>query len=121
MEEFRSLTIGALLQRGFHQSVGTTGRGHHFATDVKMKRASADFVDVRMDVHRFLDTSNTDFGIPDVDKTQVNATEHSCSLSHCYRAWLSSDHRSELALPIVSSATATEHGCSLILTVIRQS
>ena len=58
MEEFRSLTIGALLQRGFHQSVGTTGRGHHFATDVKMKRASADFVDVCMDVHRLLDTSN---------------------------------------------------------------
>ena len=121
MEEFRSLTIGALLQRGFHQSVGTTGRGHHFATDVKMKRASADFVDVRMDVHRFLDTSNTDFGIPDVDKTQVNATEHGCSLSHCYRAWLSSDHRSELALPIVFSTTATGHGCSLLPTVIRQS
>ena len=41
--------------------------------------------------------------------------------SHCYRAWLLSDHRSELALPIVFSATATEHGCSLIPTVIRQS
>ena len=37
------------------------------------------------------------------------------------RAWLSSDHCSELALLIVFSATATEHGCSLIPTVIRQS
>ena len=66
----------------------------------------------------------TDFGIPDVDKTQVNATKHKSMLqstSQCYRAWLSFDHRSELALPIVFSATATEHGCSLILTVIRQS
>ena len=36
------------------------------------------------------------------------------STSQCYRAWLSSDHRSELASPIVFSATATEHGCELI-------
>ena len=58
MEEIRSLTIGALLQRGFHQSVGTTGRGHHFATNVKMKRASADLVDTCMDVHRLPETSD---------------------------------------------------------------
>ena len=37
------------------------------------------------------------------------------------RAGLSSDHCSELALLIVFSAIATEHGCSLIPTVIRQS
>ena len=36
------------------------------------------------------------------------------SRSPCYGAWLSFDHRSELALPIVFSATATEHGCELI-------
>ena len=32
------------------------------------------------------------------------------SLGHCYRAWLSSDPRSELASPIAFSATAAEHG-----------
>ena len=36
------------------------------------------------------------------------------SRSPCYGAWLSFDHRSELASPIVFSATATEHGCELI-------
>ena len=29
---------------------------------------------------------------------------------HCYRAWFSSDARSELGLPLFSSATAPEHG-----------
>ena len=38
--------------------------------------------------------------------TYSAATEH----SHCYRAWLLSDPRSDLGLPISLSATATEHG-----------
>ena len=33
---------------------------------------------------------------------------------HCYRAWLSSDPRSELASGIASSATVAEHGWQLI-------
>ena len=36
------------------------------------------------------------------------------SQRHCYRAWLLSDHRSDLGSPISLSATPTEHGCRLI-------
>ena len=39
------------------------------------------------------------------------------SQSHCYRAWLLSDPRSDLGSPIALSATATEHGCRLISAV----
>ena len=51
----------------------------------------------------------------------ATATEHSCcritavtSQRHCYRAWLLSDHRSDLGSPVSLSATPTEHGCRLI-------
>jgi len=36
------------------------------------------------------------------------------SARYCYRAWLLSDHRSDLGSPISLSATPVEHGCRLI-------
>ena len=36
---------------------------------------------------------------------------------HCYRAWFSSDPRSEVGLPTVASAIATEHGSRRMLGV----
>ena len=52
------ITTSVLLQRGFQQSFGTMGRGHHFATGVRMIMAFADFVEVCMDVHHLHETSD---------------------------------------------------------------
>lgn len=53
------ITTYALLQRGYHQSFGTMGIGHHCALGMGMIVTLSDFVNVYMDIHHLHNTNNT--------------------------------------------------------------